>query len=110
MADKLSPGHDTYVCAADHFREVQSGQRRLWTLWRSSSSQHEASPGLWTHFAFAISMENITIYTASSVPGAASHPTLNCLQWTGDGQLLFSTKSSVYILVSPVNNAHCRYL
>ncbi|KAI9440782.1 putative zinc-finger of transcription factor IIIC complex-domain-containing protein, partial [Lactarius indigo] len=38
------------------------------------------------------------IYTASSVPGAASHPTLNCLQWTGDGQLLFSTKSSVYIL------------
>lgn len=43
-------------------------------------------------------MEDITIYTASSVPGAASHPTLNCLQWTGDGQLLFSTKSSVYIL------------
>ncbi|KAH9074878.1 transcription factor IIIC subunit delta N-term-domain-containing protein [Lactarius deliciosus] len=43
-------------------------------------------------------MEDVTIYTASSVPGAASHPTLNCLQWTGDGQLLFSTKSSVYIL------------
>ncbi|KAH9172208.1 transcription factor IIIC subunit delta N-term-domain-containing protein [Lactarius sanguifluus] len=43
-------------------------------------------------------MEDVTIYTASNVPGAASHPTLNCLQWTGDGQLLFSTKSSVYIL------------
>lgn len=45
-----------------------------------------------------VDMEDVTIYTASSVPGAASHPTLNCLQWTGDGQLLFSTKSSVYIL------------
>ncbi|KAH9066910.1 hypothetical protein EDB87DRAFT_1672110 [Lactarius vividus] len=43
-------------------------------------------------------MEDVTIYTASSVPGAASHPALNCLQWTGDGQLLFSTKSSIYIL------------
>ncbi|KAI9451937.1 putative zinc-finger of transcription factor IIIC complex-domain-containing protein [Lactarius psammicola] len=43
-------------------------------------------------------MEDVTIYTASSVPGAASHPTLNCLQWTGDGQLLFSTKYFVYIL------------
>ena len=59
---------------------------------------------------FAISMEDITIYTASSIPGAASHPTLNCLQWTGDGQLLFSTKSSVYILVSLVNDAHYRHL
>lgn len=86
----------TLTCAADHFRELQSREH----LWSSSSSQLKTSPGLWTPFAFEIGMEDITIYTASSVPGAASHPTLNCLQWTGDGQLLFSTKSSVYILVS----------
>ena len=64
-----------------------------------SLSKRQA-PGLWILPYFCKSMEDVTIYAASSVPGAASHPTLNCLQWTGDGQLLFSTKSSVYILVS----------
>jgi hypothetical protein len=45
-------------------------------------------------------MEHITVYTTSSVTAAASHPTINALQWTEDGQLLFLTKTAVYILVS----------
>ena len=45
-------------------------------------------------------MEHITVYTTSSVTAAASHPTINALQWTDDGQLLFLTKTAVYILVS----------
>lgn len=51
-------------------------------------------------------MEDVTIYTTSNVPAAASHPTLSCLQWTGDGQLLFSTKSSVYILTPDLGLNH----
>ncbi|KAN0115650.1 Transcription factor IIIC subunit delta N-term domain containing protein [Russula decolorans] len=43
-------------------------------------------------------MEHITVYTTSSVTAAASHPTINALQWTEDGQLLFLTKTAVYIL------------
>ncbi|KAI0272725.1 transcription factor IIIC subunit delta N-term-domain-containing protein [Gloeopeniophorella convolvens] len=43
-------------------------------------------------------MEHVTVYTALSVPAAASHPTISCLQWTEDGQLLFATKAAVYIL------------
>ncbi len=45
-------------------------------------------------------MEQITVYTTSSITAAASHPTTNTLQWTEDGQLLFLTKTAVYILVS----------
>jgi hypothetical protein len=43
-------------------------------------------------------MECITVYSASSVTAAASHPSINALQWTEDGQLLFLTKTAVYIL------------
>lgn len=42
------------------------------------------------------------MYTASSFTAAASHPTVNALQWTEDGQLLFLTKTALYILVSIV--------
>ncbi|KAI9510017.1 putative zinc-finger of transcription factor IIIC complex-domain-containing protein [Russula earlei] len=45
-----------------------------------------------------VDMEHVTVYTASSVPAAASHPAINSLQWTEDGQLLFLTKIAVYIL------------
>jgi hypothetical protein len=45
-------------------------------------------------------MEHITVYATSSVTAAASLPTINALQWTEDGQLLFLTKTAVYILVS----------
>ncbi|KAI0294320.1 transcription factor IIIC subunit delta N-term-domain-containing protein, partial [Multifurca ochricompacta] len=53
-------------------------------------------------------MEHVTIYAASSVPAAASHPTISCLQWTEDGQLLFVTKTAVYILTPDfgVNNSY----
>jgi hypothetical protein len=47
-----------------------------------------------------VDMEDVTVYTASSVPAATSHPTLNSLQWTEDGQLLLVTKTAVHILVS----------
>lgn len=47
-------------------------------------------------------LEHITVYTTSSVTATASHPTINALQWTEDGQLLFLTKTAVYILVSIV--------
>jgi hypothetical protein len=45
-------------------------------------------------------MEHVTVYTASNIPAAVSHPTINSLQWTEDGQLLFLTKTAVHILVS----------
>jgi len=47
-------------------------------------------------------LEHITVYSTSSVTATASHPTINALQWTDDGQLLFLTKTAVYILVSIV--------
>ncbi|KAI0251386.1 putative zinc-finger of transcription factor IIIC complex-domain-containing protein [Lactifluus subvellereus] len=52
-------------------------------------------------------VEHVTIYTASSVPAAASHPTINCLQWTEDGQLLFLTKTAVYVLTPDLGINYC---
>ncbi|KAI0316776.1 hypothetical protein OF83DRAFT_1172586 [Amylostereum chailletii] len=43
-------------------------------------------------------MSSVAIHTAFSVPVSASHPSINCLQWTADGQLLFLTKTDIYIL------------
>ncbi|KAH9962694.1 putative zinc-finger of transcription factor IIIC complex-domain-containing protein [Russula dissimulans] len=48
--------------------------------------------------AIMVDMEHVKVYTASSVPAAASYPTINSLQWNADGQLLFLTKNAVYIL------------
>ncbi|KAJ7881179.1 transcription factor IIIC subunit delta N-term-domain-containing protein [Mycena leptocephala] len=38
------------------------------------------------------------IYTALTIPTVTSRPSLSCLQWSGDGQVLFLSKGSVYIL------------
>jgi len=47
-----------------------------------------------------VDMEHVKVYTASSIPAAASYPAINSLQWNEDGQLLYLTKNAVYILVS----------
>ncbi|KAI0064060.1 hypothetical protein BV25DRAFT_1869513 [Artomyces pyxidatus] len=39
-----------------------------------------------------------TVHTALSIPIATSYPSINCLQWTEDGQLLLQTKTAIYIL------------
>ncbi|KAH9987160.1 transcription factor IIIC subunit delta N-term-domain-containing protein [Russula compacta] len=52
-------------------------------------------------------MEHVTVYTASNIPAAVSHPTLNSLQWTEDGQLLFLTKTAVYILTPDFGVNYC---
>ncbi|KAJ7663818.1 transcription factor IIIC subunit delta N-term-domain-containing protein [Mycena polygramma] len=38
------------------------------------------------------------IYTALSIPTVTSRPSPSCLQWSGDGQVFFLSKGSVYIL------------
>ncbi|THH15736.1 hypothetical protein EW146_g4774 [Bondarzewia mesenterica] len=43
-------------------------------------------------------MAHVTVYTALNVPTAASQPSTGCLQWTADGQILFVTKTAIYIL------------
>ncbi|KAI0917842.1 hypothetical protein AcV5_002680 [Taiwanofungus camphoratus] len=42
--------------------------------------------------------EHASILTALSLPAVSSLPSLYCLQWTGDGQILLLTKAAVYIL------------
>lgn len=39
------------------------------------------------------------IYTALNVPTVSTYPSPSCLQWTGNGQVCFVTKTAVYILV-----------
>ena len=39
------------------------------------------------------------ISSALNVPTATSYPSVNCLQWSSDGQLCFVTKTAIYILV-----------
>lgn len=41
-----------------------------------------------------------TPYTALSLPTVTARPSVGSLQWSGDGQLFFMTKSNVYVLVS----------
>ncbi|KZP30470.1 hypothetical protein FIBSPDRAFT_777198 [Athelia psychrophila] len=43
-------------------------------------------------------MSDLPIYTVLNVPTVVSHPSIHCLQWSGDGQACFVTKSAVYIL------------
>ncbi|KIJ96924.1 hypothetical protein K443DRAFT_133983 [Laccaria amethystina LaAM-08-1] len=38
------------------------------------------------------------VSTALNVPTATSCPSVNCLQWSSDGQLFFVTKTAIYIL------------
>ena len=39
------------------------------------------------------------LHTALDIPTAVAQPDIRSLQWTDDGQLLFLTKTSIYILV-----------
>lgn len=39
------------------------------------------------------------IYTALNVPTATSYPSINCLQWSADGQACFVTRAGAYIMV-----------
>ncbi|KAJ7095472.1 transcription factor IIIC subunit delta N-term-domain-containing protein [Mycena crocata] len=52
----------------------------------------------------ASSME-APIYSALSIPTVTSRPSLSCLQWSGDGQVFFLSKGSVYIL-TPDRGVH----
>jgi hypothetical protein len=45
-------------------------------------------------------MSSPMIYTALNVPTATSYPSINCLQWSADGQACFITKTGAYIMVS----------
>ncbi|EDR10144.1 uncharacterized protein LACBIDRAFT_318182 [Laccaria bicolor S238N-H82] len=38
------------------------------------------------------------VSSALNVPTATSYPSVNCLQWSSDGQLCFVTKTAIYIL------------
>ncbi|KAA1468914.1 hypothetical protein DENSPDRAFT_834407 [Dentipellis sp. KUC8613] len=42
-------------------------------------------------------MSHVPVYTALSIPVAASFPSINCLQWTSDGQIMFAAKNAIYI-------------
>ncbi|KAF8166560.1 transcription factor IIIC subunit delta N-term-domain-containing protein [Mycena galopus ATCC 62051] len=44
------------------------------------------------------------MYTALPIPAVTSRPSLSCLQWSGDGQVFFLTKGSVYILTPDHGN------
>lgn len=39
------------------------------------------------------------LHTALNIPTAIAHPAIHSLQWSCDGQLLFLTKTAIYILV-----------
>lgn len=41
----------------------------------------------------------MTVHDALTIPAAGSQPSINCLQWTNDGQILFLTKTAIYIIV-----------
>ncbi|KAJ6568281.1 transcription factor IIIC subunit delta N-term-domain-containing protein [Mycena vulgaris] len=45
------------------------------------------------------------IYSVLNIPSITSRPSLSCLQWSGDGQVFFLTKGSVYIL-TPDHGVH----
>jgi len=44
-------------------------------------------------------MSSLPVYATLDFPTATSFPSLTCLQWTAEGQLVFATKSAAYILV-----------
>lgn len=44
-------------------------------------------------------MSSLPVYATLDFPTASSFPSLTCLQWTAEGQLVFATKSAAYILV-----------
>ncbi|EGN93775.1 hypothetical protein SERLA73DRAFT_172058 [Serpula lacrymans var. lacrymans S7.3] len=50
-----------------------------------------------THFHIR-PMSASPIYTALHVPTLTPHPSINCMQWSEDGQACFITKSAVHIL------------
>ncbi|KAJ3807069.1 transcription factor IIIC subunit delta N-term-domain-containing protein [Lentinula aff. lateritia] len=43
-------------------------------------------------------MGSSTIYTSLNVPTVITSPSVNCLQWSEDGQAFFTSKSAVYIM------------
>ncbi|KAJ7132371.1 transcription factor IIIC subunit delta N-term-domain-containing protein [Mycena epipterygia] len=45
------------------------------------------------------------VLSALNIPSVTSWPSLSCLQWSGDGQVFFLTKGSVYIL-TPDRGVH----
>ncbi|KAJ7173510.1 hypothetical protein C8R46DRAFT_1083033 [Mycena filopes] len=45
------------------------------------------------------------VYTTLSIPTVTARPSLSCLQWSGDGQVFFLSKGSVYIL-TPDRGVH----
>ncbi|KAJ3850791.1 putative zinc-finger of transcription factor IIIC complex-domain-containing protein [Lentinula lateritia] len=44
------------------------------------------------------SMGSSTIHTSLNVPTVITSPSVNCLQWSEDGQAFFTSKSAVYIM------------
>ena len=43
--------------------------------------------------------ENRQIYTALSIPVIPLQPSIDCVQWTDDGQIIVASKTAIYVLV-----------
>ncbi|KAL9709587.1 hypothetical protein Ac2012v2_007326 [Leucoagaricus gongylophorus] len=43
-------------------------------------------------------MPSLPVYATLNFPTVTSYPSLTCLQWTPEGQLVFATKNAAYIL------------
>ncbi|KAI9573929.1 transcription factor IIIC subunit delta N-term-domain-containing protein [Boletus coccyginus] len=43
-------------------------------------------------------MSKRPVYTSFNIPTVITHPSVRCLQWSGDGQLCLVTKSAIHIL------------
>ena len=41
----------------------------------------------------------LPVYAALTIPTVTAYPSVNCLQWSADGQLCFVSKNAVHILV-----------
>lgn len=42
---------------------------------------------------------SLPVYAALTIPTVTAYPSVNCLQWSADGQLCFVSKNAVHILV-----------
>ena len=45
----------------------------------------------------------LPVYAALTIPTVTAYPSVNCLQWSADGQLCFVSKNAVHILVYNVS-------
>lgn len=46
-------------------------------------------------------MSTISVHSAIGLPAFALYPSINCLQWTAEGQLIYLSKNAIIVLVLP---------